>query len=90
MNTSVNNNNIESKNGVNNSRKQIKVGDKVRHNLTGDRVATVTGIRRVQGYKWEGEITVYRLDFGESVKGPFCTEMNGGEFLREAFTPCTA
>lgn len=90
MNTSVNNNNIESKNGVNNSRKQIKVGDKVRHNLTGDRVATVTGIRRVQGYKWEGEITVYRLDFGESVKGPFGTEMNGGEFLREAFTPCTA
>jgi len=64
----------------------IKVGDKVRHNLTGDRVATVTGIRRVQGYKWEGEITVYRLDFGESVKGPCGMEMNGGEFLREAFT----
>lgn len=63
----------------------VKVGDKVRHNLTGDRVATVTGIRRVQGYKWEGEITVYRLDFGESVKGPFGMEMNGGEYQREAF-----
>lgn len=68
---------------------EIKVGDKVRHNLTGDRVATVTGIRRVQGYKWEGEITVYRLDFGESVKGPFGMEMNGGEYKREALTPCT-
>ena len=66
----------------------VKVGDKVRHNMTGDRVATVTGIRRVQGYKWEGEITVYRLDFGESVKGPFDVELNGGEFLREAFTLC--
>lgn len=64
----------------------IKVGDKVRHNLTGDRVATVTGIRRVQGYKWEGEITVYHLDFGESVKGPFGMEMNGGEYQREALT----
>lgn len=68
----------------------VKVGDKVRHNLTGDRVATVTGIRRVQGYKWEGEITVYRLDFGESVKGPCGMEMNGGEYQREAFTVCEA
>lgn len=65
---------------------EIKVGDKVRHNLTGNRVATVTGIRRVQGYKWQGEITVYRLDFGESVKGPCGMEMNGGEYQREAFT----
>ena len=46
----------------------------------------MTGIRRVQGYKWQGEITVYRLDFGESVKGPFGMEMNGGEYQREAFT----
>lgn len=68
------------------SEQGIKVGDKVRHNLTGNRVATVTGIRRVQGYKWEGEITVYRLDFGESVKGPCGMEMNGGEYQREAFT----
>ena len=86
MKTSSNNNNIESKNRVNNSREQIKIGDKGRHNLTGDRMATVTGIRRVHGYKWEGEITVYRLDFGESVKGPFGMEMNGGEYQREAFT----
>jgi hypothetical protein len=94
MKTSVNTNNIESKNATRKGASKniitevdgIKVGDRVRHNWTGDRVATVTGIRRVQGYKWEGEITVYRLDFGESVKGPFGTEMNGGEYQREAFT----
>ena len=67
----------------------IKVGDKVCHNLTGDHVATVTAIREAFVNVCAGYRYVYTLDFGQSVKGPFGMEMNGGEFLREAFTVCT-
>lgn len=71
------------------ARLDIKVGDKVCHNLTGDHVATVTAIREAFVNVCAGYRYVYTLDFGESVKGPFDVDLNGGEFLREAFTPCT-
>lgn len=67
----------------------IKVGDKVRHNKH-EEVATVTAIREAFVNGCDGYRYLYTLDFGQSVKGPFDVELNGGEFLREAFTPCTA
>ena len=89
MKTSSNNNNIESKNTVYNSREQIKIGDKVRHNKH-EEVATVTAIREAFVNGCDGYRYLYTLDFGQSVKGPFDVELNGGEFLREAFTSCVA
>ncbi len=75
----------------------IKVGDHVKHNWTGDQVATVTGIRRAYWDAQDGEVWLFRLDYGKqttgefkSVLGPFKMEMNGGEYRREALTPCTA
>lgn len=74
----------------------IKVGDTVKHNWTGDDVATVTAIRRTYWDAQDGEVYVFRLDYGQqttgvfrSVLGPFQMEMNGGEYRREALTPCT-
>ena len=66
----------------------VKVGDKVRHNKH-EEVATVTAIREAFVNRCDGYRYLYTLDFGQSVKGPFDVELNGGEFLREAFTPCT-
>jgi hypothetical protein len=66
----------------------IKIGDTVRHNKTG-REATVTAIREAFVNGCDGYRYLYTLDFGQSVKGPFGVELNGGEFLREAFAPCT-
>ena len=66
----------------------IKIGDKVRHNKH-EEVATVTAIREAFVNRCDGYRYLYTLDFGQSVKGPFGVELNGGEFLREAFTPCT-
>ena len=63
----------------------IKVGDKVRHNKH-EEVATVTAIREAFVNGCDGYRYLYTLDFGQSVKGPFDVELNGGEFLREAFT----
>ena len=63
----------------------IKVGDKVRHNKH-EEVATVTAIREAFVNGCDGYRYLYTLDFGQSVKGPFDMELNGGEFLREAFT----
>lgn len=63
----------------------IKVGDKVKHNKH-DEVATVTAIRSTFVRSFDGFRYVYTLDFGKSVKGAFGMEMNGGEYLREAFT----
>jgi len=96
MKTTVNNNNIESMNRVNNhaitEAEGVKVGDKVKHAWS-DEVATVTSIRK--GY-WDatvGEVWLFTLDFGKdtmgewkTVLGPFKMELNGGEFRREAFT----
>lgn len=65
----------------------IKVGDKVRHNKH-EEVATVTAIREAFVNGCNGYRYLYTLDFGQSVTGPFDVELNGGEFLREAFTPC--
>lgn len=66
----------------------IKIGDTVRHNKH-EEVATVTSIREAFVNRCDGYRYLYTLDFGQSVKGPFGVELNGGEFLREAFTPCT-
>lgn len=66
----------------------IKVGDTVKHNKH-EEVATVTGIREAFVNRCDGYRYLYTLDFGQSVKGPFGVELNGGEFLRDAFTPCT-
>ena len=63
----------------------VKVGDKVRHNKH-EEVATVTAIREAFLNGCDGYRYLYTLDFGQSVKGPFDVELNGGEFLREAFT----
>ena len=63
----------------------VKVGDKVRHNKH-EEVATVTAIREAFVNRCDGYRYLYTLDFGQSVKGPFGVELNGGEFLREAFT----
>jgi hypothetical protein len=63
----------------------VKVGDKVRHNKH-EEVATVTAIREAFVNRADGYRYLYTLDFGQSVKGPFDVELNGGEFLREAFT----
>jgi hypothetical protein len=52
-------------------------------------VATVTAIREAFVNGCDGYRYLYTLDFGQSVTGPFGVELNGGEFLREAFTPCT-
>lgn len=65
----------------------VKVGDKVRHNKH-EEVATVTAIREAFVNGCDGYRYLYTLDFGQSVKGPFDVELNGGEFLREAFTIC--
>ena len=65
----------------------VKVGDKVRHNKH-EEVATVTAIREAFVNRCDGYRYLYTLDFGQSVKGPFDVELNGGEFLREAFTLC--
>lgn len=63
-----------------------KKGDRVRHNQSG-RVATIEGVRVTSEMKVFGEYRkVYRLNFGESVPGPFDTELNGGEFIAEAIT----
>lgn len=63
----------------------IKVGDRVRHNMTGA-IATVARVRIVFLNKHDGYAPVFRLDFGHSQKGPFQIEMNGKEFRREALT----
>lgn len=63
----------------------VKVGDKVRHNKH-EEVATVTAIREAFVNGCDGYRYLYTLDFGQSVKGPFDVELNGGEFLREALT----
>lgn len=65
----------------------VKVGDKVRHNKH-EEVATVTAIREAFVNRADGYRYLYTLDFGQSVLGPFQVELNGGEFLREAFTLC--
>lgn len=63
-----------------------KQGDRVRHNQSG-REATVTDIRVTKEMKAFGELRkVYRLDFGETVLGPFGYDLNGGEFIAEAIT----
>ena len=63
-----------------------KPGDRVRHNQSG-REATVTDIRVTKEMKAFGELRkVYRLDFGETVLGPFGYDLNGGEFIAEAIT----
>lgn len=67
----------------------VKVGDTVRHNKH-EEVATVTAIREAFDNVCDGYRYLYTLDFGQSVKGPFDVELNGGEFLREAFTPVQA
>ena len=63
----------------------VQIGDKVRHNKH-EEVATVTAIREAFVNRADGYRYLYTLDFGQSVKGPFDVELNGGEFLREAFT----
>lgn len=63
----------------------VKVGDKVRHNKH-EELATVTAIREAFVNRCDGYRYLYTLNFGQSVKGPFDVELNGGEFLREAFT----
>ena len=68
---------------------EIKTGDRVRHNQTG-REATVTAIHKAYVNSCGGNRYLYTLDFGQSVRGPFGVELNGGEFLREAFTPVQA
>ena len=84
--------NSESKSRVNNSITEaegVKIGDKVRHNKH-EEVATVTAIREAFVNRCDGYRYLYTLDFGQSVTGPFGVELNGGEFLREAFTPVQA
>lgn len=63
----------------------VKVGDKVRHNKH-EEVATVVNIREAFVNRADGYRYLYTLDFGQSVFGPFMVDLNGGEFLREAFT----
>ena len=67
----------------------VQIGDKVRHNKH-EEVATVTAIREAFVNRCDGYRYLYTLDFGQSVRGPFDVELNGGEFLREAFTPVQA
>lgn len=62
----------------------IKVGTKVRHNMTGA-VATVVRVRKRIVNREEGLVPLFCLNFGHSVKGPFCIEMNMKEYRREAF-----
>ena len=64
----------------------FRVGDKVRHNQSNE-VATITAIRRAYVPMFGSIRLLYTLDFGKSVIGPFCSELNGGEFLAEAITP---
>lgn len=95
MTTTVNNNNIEIKNRVNNiitEAEGVKVGDKVKHAWS-DEVATVTAIRKGYWDASDGEVWLFTLDFGKdtmgewkTVLGPFKMELNGGEFRREALT----
>lgn len=95
MKTTSNNNNIESKNRVNNiitEAEGVKVGDKVKHAWS-DEVATVTAIRKGYWDASDGEVWLFTLDFGKDTKGewktvlgPFKMELNGGEFRREALT----
>lgn len=66
----------------------IKIGDTVRHNKH-EEVATVTAIREAFVNGCDDYRYLYTLDFSQSVTGPFGVELNGGEFLRESFTPCT-
>ena len=67
-----------------------KPGDRVRHNQIG-REATVTAVRISNGVKAFGELRkVYRLDFGETVLGPFGYDLNGGEFVAEALEAVAA
>lgn len=66
----------------------IKVGDRVRHNMTGA-IATVSRVRMELVNKQDGYVPFFRLDFGHSQKGPFKIEMNGKEFRREALTLLT-
>lgn len=63
----------------------VKVGDKVKHNKH-EEVATVTAIREAFVNRADGYRYLYTLDFGQEVFGPFHVDLNGGEFLREAFT----
>jgi len=91
MKTSNNNISNETKNGMSQGNniiteaEGVKVGDKVRHNKH-EEVATVTAIREAFVNRADGYRYLYTLDFGQSVLGPFQVELNGGEFLREAFT----
>lgn len=95
MKTTSNNNNIETKNRVNNiitEAEGVKVGDKVKHAWS-DEVATVTAIRKGYWDASDGEVWLFTLDFGKDTKGewktvlgPFKMELNGGEFRREALT----
>lgn len=78
MNTTVNNNSIESSNG-------FQIGDKVKHNWFDD-VATITAKR--QAHTMGETRWLYTLDFGHTVTGPFGKDYNGGEFLAEALTLC--
>lgn len=63
----------------------FNVGDQVRHNQSNE-IATITAVRKVVWYQYEGEINAYTLDFGHSVKGAFDLELNGEEFRAEALT----
>lgn len=63
----------------------IRVGDRVRHNMTGA-IATVANVRMSLLDKQVGYEPLFRLDFGHSQKGPFQIEMNGKEFRRGALT----
>jgi hypothetical protein len=65
----------------------VKVGDKVRHKWFND-VATITAKR--QAHTMGRVCWVYTLNFGHSVIGPYGTDYNGGEFLREALIISTA
>jgi len=62
----------------------FKVGDMVRHNQSNE-VAKVVGIRKGNSCAL-GLVTLYKLDFGKSVKGAFGYELNGGEFVAEALS----
>lgn len=91
MKTSNNNISNETTNGMSQGNniiteaEGIKVGDKVRHNKH-EEVATVTAIREAFVNRADGYRYLYTLDFGQAVYGPFQVDLNGGEFLREAFT----
>lgn len=63
----------------------FNVGDQVRHNQSNE-IATITAVRKVVWWKYEGEVNAYTLDFGHSVKGTFGIELNGGEYREEALT----